>query len=443
MPAPANREEDTSTTQTHDQHEDINHLKRILEEKEKEIEALRQENEEIQFQDLENRRRDRWQIEDREEEIIRLQNAIQNQRPETNTVTASSPKVKLESYDGRSSIIHWWVKFMTFISLQKWSEKVAIDTLPFYLKGAAESWFYSVDDGVKQSISTIKQAIHNRFQESSRNRLELMDVKQKTTESVEDFIHRVTQMTTDRRVDQEWLITVIINGLKPDIGADVIKVDPRTLEELRNVAIRSEVAERRRNNSTTIQENTNLALLNALQDIRDDLKSNNQQPPQYQQQPRRSGRQRPPHPGFHHQQPQQQPRWPDFQQPQWQQSRWTDQQQPRWSAQPQQQPEWQEPDWQQPQGQQHQWQQPQWQHGPRPAGPPHHGPRRPAQSYHKKGEFCDSGQNYNNDSLVRCFYCRELGHFKKHCPHKNTSYRPHIRHTPQQTPAPTQYMSQQ
>lgn len=291
MPAPANREEDTSTTQTHDQHEDIDYLKRILEEKEKAIEALRQENEEIQFQDLENRRRDRWQIEDREEEIIRLQNAIQNQRPETNTVTASSPKVKLESYDGRSSIIHWWVKFMTFISLQKWSAKVAIDTLPFYLKGAAESWFYSVDDGVKQSISTIKQAIHNRFQESSRNRLELMDVKQKTTESVEDFIHRVTQMTTDRRVDQEWLITVIINGLKPDIGADVIKVDPRTLEELRNVAIRSEVAERRRNNSTTIQENTNLALLNALQDIRDDLKSNNQQPPQYQQQPRRSGRQ--------------------------------------------------------------------------------------------------------------------------------------------------------
>lgn len=115
-----------------------------------------------------------------------------------------------------------------------------------------------MDDGVKQSISTIKQAIHNRFQESSRNRLELMDVKQKTTESVEDFIHRVTQMTTDRRVDQEWLITVIINGLKPDIGADVIKVDPRTLEELRNVAIRSEVTERRRNNSTTFRRTPTL-----------------------------------------------------------------------------------------------------------------------------------------------------------------------------------------
>lgn len=94
-----------------------------------------------------------------------------------------------------------------------------------------------------------------------------MDVKQKSLETVEDFIHRVTLMTTDRRVDQDWLLTVIINGLKPDIGADVIKVDPKSLEELKNVAIRAEVAERRRTNSPALQENTNLALLNALQEI--------------------------------------------------------------------------------------------------------------------------------------------------------------------------------
>lgn len=35
-----------------------------------------------------------------------------------------------------------------------------------------------------------------------------MDVKQKDTESVEDFIHRVTSLTNDRNVDQDWLITV-------------------------------------------------------------------------------------------------------------------------------------------------------------------------------------------------------------------------------------------
>lgn len=75
--------------------------------------------------------------------------------------------------------------------------------------------------------------------------------------SVEDFIHRVTLMTTDRRVDHYWLLTVIINGLKPDIRADVMKVDLKSLKELQNVATRAEVAERRRTNYPVLQENTN------------------------------------------------------------------------------------------------------------------------------------------------------------------------------------------
>lgn len=54
-----------------------------------------------------------------------------------------------------------------------------------------------------------------------------MDVKQKDTESVEDFIHRVTSLTNDRAVDQDWLITVIMNGLKEDLSMEVIKADPR------------------------------------------------------------------------------------------------------------------------------------------------------------------------------------------------------------------------
>lgn len=128
---------------------------------------------------------------------------------------------------------------------------MAIDTLSFYLKGAAESWFYSFDDAMKRSLTTIKEAIHQRFQPSSQNNLEMMDVKQKSSETVEDFIHRETLMTTDKRVDQDWLLTVI-NCLKPYIGADVIKVNTKSLEELRNVAIRAEVAERRQTNSPTV-----------------------------------------------------------------------------------------------------------------------------------------------------------------------------------------------
>lgn len=61
-------------------------------------------------------------------------------------------------------------------------EKMAIDTLPFYLTGAAKSWFYAVE--IKR---TIKDAIHQRFQPSFQNDLELMDVKHKLSRSVDDF----------------------------------------------------------------------------------------------------------------------------------------------------------------------------------------------------------------------------------------------------------------
>lgn len=119
------------------------------------------------------------------------------------------------------------VEVHDILSQQKVSEAVAINTLPFYLAGAAEIWFFSLDNSLKTSLESIRQAIHNRFKPSSRHNLQLMDVKQKDTESVEDFIHRVTSLTNDRAVDQDWLITVIMNGLKEDLSMEVIKADPR------------------------------------------------------------------------------------------------------------------------------------------------------------------------------------------------------------------------
>lgn len=153
---------------------------------------------------------------------------------------------------------------------------------------------FLLDNSLKTSLESIRQVIHNRFKPSSRHNLQLMGVKQKDTESVEDFIHRVTSLTNDRAVDQDWLITVIINGRKEDLSMEVIKADPQTLEDVRNIASRAEMAGRRRTTTPALQESTNLALLNALQEIRDDVReSRNPQQPrrpfyrkEHQQRPR-------------------------------------------------------------------------------------------------------------------------------------------------------------
>lgn len=69
---------------------------------------------------------------------------VQVEAPTVTTVTtpavapaasslASTPKVKLDKYEGKTLIVQWWLKFMTFLSLQKVlkkkkSEAVAINT---------------------------------------------------------------------------------------------------------------------------------------------------------------------------------------------------------------------------------------------------------------------------------------------------------------------------
>lgn len=271
MPTPANGGKET-------QGEDNNalqmiELRRQLQEKDRAIESLEQERDEEHQRREHHHERDREQLEAQEEEIGRLRQQlyhlqtrplttgqVQVEAPAVTTVTtpavapaasslASTPKVKLDKYDGKTSIVQWWLKFMTFLSLQKVSEAVAINTLPFYIAGAAESWFFSLDNSLKTSLESIRQAIHNRFKPSSRHNLQVMDVKQKDTESVEDFIHRVTSLTNDRAVDQDWLITVIMNGLKEDLSTEVIKADPQTLEDVRNIASRAEMAGRRRTTS--------------------------------------------------------------------------------------------------------------------------------------------------------------------------------------------------
>lgn len=278
MPTPANgNKEGEDNTQLLD-------LKRQLQEIEKTIKLLEHDRNEQQQRREHRQQRDLRQIEAQEEEISNLRQQLNRMQTRTTretetptpALTSSAPKVKLDKYDGKSSIVQRWLKFMTFLSLQKLSEAVAIDTLPFYLTGAAESWFFSLDSNIK-SLESIRQAIHNRFKPSTRHNLQLMDVKQKEVESVDDFIHRVTSLTTDRSVDQEWLITVIMNGLKPDLSAEVIKADPQTLEDLRNVAARAKMAERRRTTTPALQESTNFALLNALQEIREDVRENRQQ----------------------------------------------------------------------------------------------------------------------------------------------------------------------
>lgn len=78
------------------------------------------------MREMEARRREKRRLESREEEIEHLQEQLRHQgrRPTEALHQTATPKVKLEKYDGKTSIIQWWFKFLTLSvyrnSLTRW-----------------------------------------------------------------------------------------------------------------------------------------------------------------------------------------------------------------------------------------------------------------------------------------------------------------------------------
>lgn len=56
--------------------------------------------------------------------------------------------------------------------------------------------------------------------------------QQEPIESVEEFIHRVTEKATNLKMDTNQSRGKIMRGLKPKIKADMVKVYPTNIEDL-------------------------------------------------------------------------------------------------------------------------------------------------------------------------------------------------------------------
>ena len=171
--------------------------------------------------------------------------------------------IKLEKFDGKTSAVQWWMKFMAFISLQKLSEQTAILHLPFFLIGAAETWFNSLDTIKKLTLNSIHEAFINRFKPPSNHVFDLLELQQGPTESVEEFIHRVTEKATDLKMDTNQTMGKIMRGLKPKIKADMVKVNPTNMEDLRTHAMLAEMAQSICSDDA-VQSATGAAMCNAL-----------------------------------------------------------------------------------------------------------------------------------------------------------------------------------
>ena len=154
------------------------------------------------------------------------------------------PHAQLRRFNGKNSAVTWWCQFMAYISLHRMSVRDAIQSLHFYLEGAAETWFHTLDPIIKMSLETLKAAFMARFCPSSKLNLKMMDVRQHEAETVEDYFHRVISSVADKPVDEDWLIHALVTGMKQTIKRPVVQADPQTLEQLHNEAVKAKITEK-------------------------------------------------------------------------------------------------------------------------------------------------------------------------------------------------------
>lgn len=164
----------------------------------------------------------------------------------THALTFSAPKIKVDIYDGKTSIDQWWFKFITFLSLQKLSEAVAIYTAILTNRCSWELFFLPC---------CLYQIFLRIYTTGHLQLIQAIHTPQRTTYGCQTercwmcgWLRTSSDLPNNRKDCGPGMdITVIMNGLKPDLNAEVIKADPQTVEDLRNV-----VAKRRRTTTPAV-----------------------------------------------------------------------------------------------------------------------------------------------------------------------------------------------
>jgi hypothetical protein len=123
----------------------------------------------------------------------------------------------VKTFNGRGSVIQWWKAFITYMMIQKITDAMTCTFFPSYLEGDAEQWYHSVSDTMKTSVSRIKDALFTRYCPSKLS-VELIDINQSETETVDEYIHRVLKQCTDTDMSDISKMTKAMKSLKPALG---------------------------------------------------------------------------------------------------------------------------------------------------------------------------------------------------------------------------------
>ena len=177
---------------------------------------------------------------DLQRQVMDLQQQMCRQLKETQAVmegeTVPEPVlVKLTLFHGYESenVDRWLQRFTLYLTnrnIKPGNDQAAIQ-LALHLQGPAESFYYNLPGDVRASFTSLRNALKERFSPAHRSlrlRQELSVRRQGPSESIEKYLADLNDKFSCLNLRDEDKLSYLIQGLRLDIQAEVLKKEPKT-----------------------------------------------------------------------------------------------------------------------------------------------------------------------------------------------------------------------
>lgn len=139
------------------------------------------------------------------------------------------------------NVDRWLRRFSLYLTNRKIrtdSSQAAIQ-LALHLSGPAESFYYNLSSPVRSTFEDLQKALKERFSPAHRSlrfRQALSIRRQEPSESIEKFLADLNEKFSRLDLRDGDKLSYLIQGLRPDIQAEVLKKEPKTYTEAEDTA---------------------------------------------------------------------------------------------------------------------------------------------------------------------------------------------------------------
>ena len=171
--------------------------------------------------------------------LTQLRQSIETQIEDSQKATrlALKPEYFMGSTDEDAN--QWLDFYERIAAINNWKEELKLQAFPLYLQGVAGSWFLTLDDAKKASLSELKKAFKERFASGPHNWIlsqQLGRRKQRPNESLDAYVIDITRLCKRLGLSDADSMRYFIEGLQGDLQVYVALQRPKNLEEAESFA---------------------------------------------------------------------------------------------------------------------------------------------------------------------------------------------------------------